>query len=105
MPKLGFFRKKGMPNLLESVTSSSDRQHIIDTIRATELYLMLAVIAMGISQYLAMQQPYNRVVHTYGKVREKQSRKVSEDTICTIITDTLPLIMAKYKDNEIIQMI
>ena len=97
MPKLSIFRKKGMPNLLESVASSSDRQHIFDTIRATELYLMLAVIAMGLSQYLVMQQQYNRAVHAYGNVREKQSRKVSENTICTIITDTLPPIMAKKR--------
>ena len=50
MEKINHFRKASDPDPLDNVSSSKDRTRIILTVRATEVYILMSCIAMGILQ-------------------------------------------------------
>ena len=54
LPKLNHFKKKGDPDPLTYVNDSHERERVLQTVRATELYALLASIAMGILQSLSI---------------------------------------------------
>ena len=54
LPKLNHFKKKSDPDPLSQVNDHHDRHRIRQTIRATEMYALMASVAMGILQSLSI---------------------------------------------------
>lgn len=55
VPRLDRYRRKGCGDPLAQVKGFHDRQRIVDTLRATEGYMMFSSIAMGTIQMLCLR--------------------------------------------------
>lgn len=69
MPKLNRYAKSGTPSPLESVDSSRDRKNILKTIRATEMFAQMELMALGLLHIMAMDlEPGNQM---YQRTKKK----------------------------------
>lgn len=55
MEKINRFCKASAPDPLDNVSSSKDREQIMLTVRATEIYVLMSCIAMGILQGISVE--------------------------------------------------
>lgn len=55
MPKLKRYSKKEDPHPIEQITSQSDKELILATVKAIEGYVMISAIAIGLLQILALK--------------------------------------------------
>lgn len=81
MPKLNRYQKKEEPRALERVTDQQKRDKILETVRAIECHMMIAVIAMGSLQMLSMQFSDELNVMKFRYMRTPSRKGVSEVTI------------------------
>ncbi len=80
VPKLKRFRKTGEPSELSKVTSDKDRKLIIKTVNATQRYVQLTCIALGLAQLIALTRRYqNELSHATFR-RTAIRGKISEET-------------------------
>ena len=105
MPRLNRFRKKTDPLPLQSVTSPKDRQRIVKTVRATELYALISAIAMGILQILCMEfdTPALRAQLRYQ--RTPAGERVSEANLMSYLRQRIFVFMALSPENSLTQLI
>lgn len=54
MPKISYYQKKGDPGPLAKAADEKKRQNILKAVRATEMHMAIACIAMGILQSLSI---------------------------------------------------
>lgn len=54
MPKLNRYQRKQEPQAIEAVQDPVEQKRIRQTIKATEGYIMLSCIAMGLIQLIAL---------------------------------------------------
>ena len=105
MPRLKRFRKKTEPLPLESVKSHKDRERIVKTVRATELYALVSSIAMGILQILSIEfdTPALRAQLRYQ--RTPAGERISEANLMRYLRQRIFAFMALWPDNSITQLI
>ena len=105
MPRLKRFLKKTAPLPLESVTSPKDRERIVKTVRATELYALISSIAMGILQILSVEfdSPETRAELRYQ--RTPAGERISEANLMRYLRQRIFVFMALWPDNSITQLI
>lgn len=101
-----FMAKRGTPSKLSLVTDPAEREAILKTIKACELYLQIACMCVGVAQLIAGKQDLNGPIMKFSFRRNgKQPVKVSEETVCRFIAKNIDGIFAKYSETEIIQFI
>ena len=105
MPRLNRFSKKTDPLPLESVTSHKDRERIVKTVRATELYALISSIAMGILQILSIEfdAPTLRAQLRYQ--RTPAGERISEANLMCYLRQRIFVFMALHPDNSITRLI
>ena len=105
MPRLNRFRKKTEPLPLESATSPKDRERIVKTVRATELYALISVIAMGILQILSMEfdTPALRAQLRYQ--RTPAGERISEANLMSYLRQRVFIFMAFSPESSLTQLI
>ena len=79
MPRLNRFRKKTDPDPLTLVTDPNERKRIISTLRATQMYLFIANVAIGITMMVSIMYDFDNVQLRYQ--RTQTGKKPSEDNI------------------------
>lgn len=85
MPKLKRYRKAGEPTELSFVQDGRERQLILDTIEATERFVLFAGIAMGIVQLMAQTPSIAKKAKAARYLRTESSKHVSEATVLDYI--------------------
>ena len=70
MEKINHFRKASDPDPLDNISSPKDRAHIMLTVKATEVYILMSCIAMGILQGISVE--WNRY-QFMGKLRYQRT--------------------------------
>ena len=89
--KLDRYRKKGEPNELSKVTKERDREKVLKTINATERFVMIGAIAMGLLQMIILREPNLEPVRNFRYIRTSRNGKVSEATLMYYLRRTLLL--------------
>ena len=79
MPRLNRYKKKTDPDPLSQVTDPKERKRIIETLRATEMYLFIANIAIGITMIISIRYDIDPTEFRYQRTPVK--KKPSEDNI------------------------
>lgn len=105
MPHLSHFRSAEAPHILESVADEDDRVKVLKAVKAGELYMQSAFIAMGFVKMIAAQQTINGPVQMFTRKRTYTTRKVSEADVCEFIRENDDVIFYKYRNHPIISFI
>jgi len=108
MPKLSYFRKKGSPDILESVTEPTARKKILEAAQAIELHMALSCIAMGTIQMLALYTAGKLVsekVKMLRYLRTPSLEVVSEATIMWYLRKYFFHFMARNPSLTVTQLI
>ena len=105
MEKINHFRKASDPDPLDNVSSSEDRTHIILTVRATEVYVLMSCIAMGILQ--GISEDWNRY-QTLGKLRYQRTparERPSEPNIKDVLRRSFFSLLDQNPAHELTKII
>ena len=105
MPLLNRFRKKTEPLPLESVTSPKDRERILKTVRATELYALISSIAMGVLQILSVEFDAPELRAQLRYQRTPAGDRISEANLMHYLRQRIFAFMAFQPENSITQII
>lgn len=81
MEKINHFRKASDPDPLDNVSSSEARTHIILTVRATEVYILMSCIAMGILQGISEEWDRYQFIGKLRYQRTQARKRPSEANI------------------------
>ena len=105
MPLLNRFRKKTEPLPLQSVASPKDRERILKTVRATELYAFISSIAMGILQILSVEFDTPELRAQLRYQRTPAGDRISEANLMRYLRQRIFVFMAFQPENSITQII
>lgn len=101
MPKLNRYRKKGAPEPIDTVTDENDRRLILSKIRAIEAFVLVATIAMGITQMLSLSIDSENEVRKWRYLRTWVDTRVSEATVMVYFRKSLFALMVQHPDSPI----
>ncbi|MDE7244915.1 MAG: hypothetical protein K2O18_13210 [Oscillospiraceae bacterium] len=104
-PKLDHFRKKGVSDPLWDVTQPMERTRIIQTIRATEAYVMLCSIAFGIIQFLCLHFQDQLNVSDFRFLRTYSHSGISEASFMAYLRVNLFRFLASSPHSSISKFI
>ena len=79
--KLNHFKKKEDPDPMEEITDKDDRQRILRTIDATERFVLVACISMGLVQMMLLSADNTSVIQKIRYLRTSKENKLSEATL------------------------
>ena len=105
MNKLSHFRKKQDKDPLDNITQEHDRRRILNTIRATEMYALMAGISMGILQIISIRCTNSPFVKGLRYQRTPAKERPSEANIMYILQRHLFAFLEKHARNEIPSLI
>ncbi len=105
MPTLNRFKSKNDPDPLEDIIDPGVREKILDNIHAMEAHALVASVAQGIAQIIAITQPVHGEVQLWQYKRTYTEKKVSERSVCCYIRDHFPVVLQTMKDHWIVKLI
>ena len=105
MPKLNHFRKKDDSDPIETIKSKSKRDKILFTARATEVFVQLSVIAMGIVQMLSIKFSSVFSLSDIRYLRTPSKSIVSEATLMDVLRRNFCYLLVDSADLPIVQII
>ena len=104
LPKLNRFKKKDAPDPVDLVTEDHDRNLILGKIKAIEGFVLVANIAMGITQILSLTFSPNEVLkHRY--LRTVVTTRTSEATIMYYFRKHIFALLLQHPNSPITQFI
>ena len=104
-PKLNRYSKKGSPDPLSGVTDKKQRKAIINTVIATEKYVLLCCIATGILQMLCIKCEGKLDVSKFRYLRTSSHTVMSEASMMEYLRKNLFRFMEKQKQLTITKII
>lgn len=105
VPKLNRFAPSNTPNPLLSINDPLQQKKILGNIHAMESHVLVASIAQGIAQLIAIQEPIGGVVQTWEYKRTYTKKKVSEKSVCAYLRKVLPYLLASDQSNWLLNAI
>ena len=105
LPKLNHFKKKSDPDPLSQVDDHHERHRILQTIRATEMYALIASIAMGILQSLSIDFSNGVFKEPLRYQRTPAKSKPSEANMMYCLRQRIFPLLAFHAQNEIPRLI
>ena len=104
MPKLNHYSKTTDPTPLSFVTDLREREGILKTIRSNEIYILLACIAMGITQAISI---FFDTEGLRGKLRFQRTapKKISEANVVDYLRLHFQLFLANAPQDSILHLI
>lgn len=105
MPKLNRYKKKSAPSELSQVTDETERRRIINTVEASQRFVLFSCIALGLAQMMALQPNIARAVRKRRFLRTASENKVSEATILEYLRKNIFRFMLRWPDSEITRII
>ena len=105
LPRLNHFKKKTAPDPLSQVTDPYDQKRIIQTVRATQMYALMASIAMGILQALSIDFSNGLFHEPLRYQRTPAKSKPSEANMIYCLRQRIFSLLACHAHNEIPHLI
>lgn len=105
MGRLNHFKKKHDPDPLEGILGEHNRQRVLDTIRATEMYALMSNISIGILQALSAKCTDEPCMKGMRYQRTKAKARPSEANIMYILQRHLFAFLEKHASDEIPSLI
>ena len=102
-PRLNYYKKKTDPDPLLGITDAHARNKILSSVRATEMYMMIACIAHGLLQMLPLQYPVDRKQLRFQ--RSFSSERISEENMMQYLRNIIFIEFGKKSQLPIIQII
>ena len=104
-PKLNRYKKKGEPNPLETVESAKYRNRILRALKATECFVLVSSISMGLVQMMALTPAIANIAMRARYLRTQSSKHVSEATVMCFIRKNLFSLLLARPDFAVSQII
>lgn len=105
MPKISYYQRKGDPGPLAEAADEKSRQNILKAVRATEMHMVIACIAMGILQSLSIDY-IGKLDPTQIRYQRTPSKgRVSEAALMHYFRKYFFLFMEKQPDLRITRII
>ncbi len=105
MPKLNRFFKDINVSALEAITEPRVKSKIVETLRAIEGYVCMAIISLGLLQILSLKFSKQLNMSSFRWLRTKTNQVVSEATVAYYFCKNIYRIMEKYSHLSIMQII
>lgn len=105
VPKLDRYRRKNSPDPLSLVKDTEERARIIRTLKATEGYVLLASIAMGIIQMLCLNYGDKLSVSSFRYLRTSSQQVMAEASMIKYLGRNLFRFMAQQDGLTITKII
>ncbi len=105
MGKLSHFKKKREAGPLEGVHQEHDRQRVLKTIRAKEMYALMSSISIGILQTLSAECTGDPCMEGMRYQRTKAKSRPSEANVMYILQMHLFAFLEKHAKDEIPSLI
>ena len=106
LDKLNRYKKKEEPSNLALVKGAKRRQQILGTIEATERFVQIACIAMGLIQLMIFHDQTDvQEIQNFRYTRTKTSGSISEATMMYYLRRTFLIVLASAPDSAIMQII
>lgn len=105
LEKLNRYKKKDEPDQLSHVTGAQSQAKVLQAIEATERFVQVACIAMGLVQLMLLREGDTRKIQGLRYTRTRSEGKVSEATMMYYLRRTLLLGLSSRTDLRITQLI
>ena len=105
LPRLNRFKKKGAPEPVDMVADEHDRKMILGKIRAIEGFVLVANIAMGITQLLSLSVNDSEEMLNCRYLRTAIKTRISEATIMCYFRKNLFSLLLRHPDSPITHFI
>lgn len=105
VPKLDRYRRKGSSDPLEQITDTKQQKRILEAIKATEGYVMLCSIAIGILQLLCLRYEGKLQVSAFRYLRTPSREVMSEASMMEYLRKTLFRFMVQQKNLTVTKII
>ena len=105
LPKLNKFKKKDIPDPVDQITDGHDRNLILGKLRAIEGFILVANIAMGITQMLSLSMPFQNEVMRSRYLRTVVETRISEATVMCYFRKTIFALLLQHADSPITHFI
>ena len=105
LQKLNKFKKKEAPDPVDLVTDEHDRKLILDKLRAIEGFVLVANIAMGITQILSLSVQFQNEVMKSRYLRTVVETRISEATVMCYFRKTIFALLLQHPDSPITHFI
>ena len=101
LQKLNKFKKKGTPDPVDLITDEHDRKLILGKLRAIEGFVLVANIAMGITQMLSLSVQFQSEVTKSRYLRTVVETRISEATVMCYFRKTIFALLIQHADSPI----
>ena len=105
LPKLNHFAKSEDPDPLSGIHDSNNRRKILGSIRATEMFVLCASIAMGILQILSLDNSLANKIMESRYLRTRSNEAPSEATVMHYLRKYIFLILGNCPESFITKYI
>ena len=105
MEKINHFCKASDPDPLDNISSSEDRTHIILTVRATEVYILMSCIAMGILQGISEDWSHYQFLGKLRYQRTPARNRPSEPNVKDALRRNFFSLLDQNPAHELTQII
>ena len=105
LPKLNHYAKKTDPDPLSRITDTNDRKKILESVRATEMFVMCASVAMGILQILALDNRWATEIMGSRYLRTRSKNLPSEGTVMYYLRRFIFIILGNSPSSFITKYI
>ena len=104
--RLNRYKKKEEPSNLALVKGSKERQLVLGTIEATERFVQVACIAMGLIQLMLFHENTDILtIQNFRYTRTKTTGAISEAAMMYYLRRTFLFLLAAAPDSELMQII
>lgn len=104
MPKINKFDKDINTKALEAITDDHAKKKIVECVKATEGYVMMALISMGLLQIFSLKYSA-QLTSEFRWLRTKTNKIASEATMACYFRKNIFRIIDKYRHLPIMQII
>ena len=94
-----------MPDPVDTVTNEKDRNLILGKIKAIEGFVLIANIAMGITQMLSLSELSTSEVSNCRYLRTKVKTRISEASVMCYFRKNLFALLLQHPESSITQFI
>ena len=104
LPKLNHFKKKDAPEPVDMVSTEHEKRLVLCKLKAIEGFVLVANIAMGITQMIALNSDADEV-RKFRYLRTIVSTRISEATMMCCFRRQLFALLLKHPDSPVTRFI
>lgn len=103
--KLNHFKRKEEPDRMDLIHSPEDQKKVLKAIDATERFVQLSCLAMGLTQMMIFRVTDPKKIQLCRYLRTCRSDRISEATLLVYLRQTLLLSLLSKQDSKLASFI